>query len=442
MAYRRRLFADDYSSTGQRAWLEGVRGTSPAYWRDDYRGQLRFDSLVSAALVIPDSHIFDGLYFLSTGPQELAADLGRAGLREQDVPAIEVRGREETMEASLAALLRRDGRETLNGFVFKSLAVDVRHPLAAELARTPVADLDSWLNRADDVPGAVAGLLRTVLHRLDPAVDADSLIEPLELGWRRWMAPVAGIRVVKWPIYRDFTVVLQIDEEGSIERNLRTQQGITAFDAVMATINAGSEHRADISLITSQARDQAADDLAVLDDLTLVVAWYSRLRYRALASMHDCTCALVDRPWLPAVGTAHALMREALRLDDPTEVPLPDDVLTALGDLQPGQFEALVYDVRRELGRWWEVADVNALKVIADELARFARERTRGGLGIIEALPAAGTAVGAAVGTLGGPVGGLIGTGGKLALTRRRSEPERIRLRIIESALDRASGRR
>src|ERR1700760_4868257 len=126
-----RFFADDYSSSGQEAWSNAERGTDVAYWKDDYRGQLRFDSLLSRTLVIPDSHIFDGPYFLTTGPALLESALGRSGLGEHSTPALEVRGRESTLEGSLAAMLRRPGQPNLNAFVFKSVDPALRYPLAA-----------------------------------------------------------------------------------------------------------------------------------------------------------------------------------------------------------------------------------------------------------------------------------------------------------------------
>jgi hypothetical protein len=121
-----------------------------------------------------------------------------------------------------------------------------------------------------------------------------------------------------------------------------------------------------------------------------------------------------------------------LRLDDPAQVSLPDDVLTALGDLRPEQFEEFVRHQRRFLVGWWETRDVDYLHSLADALAGFTRERKRAQLGLAQTLPAAGSAIGTLAGA-GSPIGGLIGTGVKWALDRRKTDAERVRIRIQET---------
>jgi hypothetical protein len=437
-----RLFADDYSSTGQRAWLEGDRGTGPDFWQDDYRGQLRFDSLLARTLVIPDSHVFDGVFFLESGPRELNAMLGRSGLGNHKAPALEIRGREETLSDSLATFLRRPEHATLNAFVFKTIDSTIRHELAAELKRTPAVELDRALANAKDVPAGVAAVLESCLRRLDPAIDAKATVLPLKSGWRRWLREADEVDVKKWPLFKDFDLEAQAPHERSIEANMRTAVGRAALGEVLATIAHGSGHRSDVSELLAAGRAGSAGDDGVLSDLELIDVWYSRLRYRALASRHDCVCALADRPWLPAVGPGHALLREALRLDDPTHVPLPKDVLTALGDLHPRQFEEFVHRHRRVIVRWWNTREVDSLHALADALAGFARERKRVGLGLAQTLPPAGAAIGTLAAGAGGPIGGLIGTGGKVALERRRTDTERVRIRVQEAIEDRLAQRR
>lgn len=212
-----RLFADDYSSSGQLAWRDGERGTGRSYWDDDYRGQMRFDSLLSRTLVIPDSHIFDGAYFLTTSPGQLSSALGRRGLARHSVPALEIRGRESTLSGSLSSLLRRPGRATLNAFVFKSIAPEVRYLLAAELNRTPEDELERALASKEDIPAAVASVLEACLARIDPAIDAEQLVQPLELGWSRWLAEERDVVVKSWPTYATFDLVGQVAREPPVD---------------------------------------------------------------------------------------------------------------------------------------------------------------------------------------------------------------------------------
>jgi hypothetical protein len=437
-----RLFADDYSSSGQEAWLTGGRGTSSAYWRDDYSGQLRFDSLLSRTLVIPDSHIFDGPFFLATGPASLKQSLGRAGLGHRSLPALEVRGRESTLSDSLAALLRRPGHATLNAFVFKSLPPDLRYLVAAELKRTPEAVLDRALASADDVPAAVASVLRKCIGRIDTALDAEALLGPMVTGWRRWLDESAWIVVTNHPTYTRFDLSAQLTQEEPIDGVLRTTTGQGALAQVQSVIAEGSGHRSDVSELLAHLRDNSREDELGLEDLEIVDLWYSRLRYRALAARHGCSCNLSDRPWLPPVGAGQALLREALELDSPKHVPLPDDVLTTLGDLQGEEFQEFIRRQRRAIVRLWEAPSDDALHQLADALAQLTRQRERAPLGIAQLLPTAGGTVGALAGGAGAPIGGLIGTFGKAILDRQKTEPERVRIRVEEAVKSRITSTR
>lgn len=432
-----RLFADDYSSSGQLAWRCGERGTGAEYWIDDYLGQLRFDSLLSPTLVIPDSHVFDGVYFLTTTPSELHANLGRAGLRDRQRPAIEIRARQATLEDSLAVLLRREDHPTLNAFRFKAIGLDRSARLAEELGRTPETELDRALSGARSVPEGVASLLERCLVRVEPDVDASGSIEPLRRGWERWLAEEEHLVVKAWPTFSDFDLVAQIGREGTIDRELRGAVALDALGSIRRLLAVGSGHRADASAILARYR-AAADDEATLRELELVDVWYSRLRYRALAARHGCHCALADRPWLPAVGAGQALLRELIDGGAPVQVPLPDDVLTALGDLPAEDFEQLVHANRRWIVRLWTSRSVADLDAVADGIAAAPREAGVRSLGIAEGLPAAGGVMGALLGGVGGPLGVFIGTAAKGALERRENEPERIRLRVQEAAIHRA----
>ena len=239
-----RVFADDYSSSGQVAWKRGTRGLGPAFWDDDFLGQLRFDTLAARTLVIPDSHIFDGPYFVRRSPRELAVDLGRTS--KDDTTAVlpfEVRGRGTGLADTLATLLHRDSRDTLNAFVFKTIDDDVLRPLLAEeLGRTPARYLERSLTRSDDVATAVGAVVRAALLRIDTAVDVDALVEPIEEGWRRWLAEEQHVPVVTWPVHIDFNVEAGLAAEPFVEAKLTTELGHDALRAVKGLLAGGSEH--------------------------------------------------------------------------------------------------------------------------------------------------------------------------------------------------------
>jgi hypothetical protein len=103
--------------------VSGELGREGGAWRRDMLGQLRLDSLISETLVVPDSYVLDGRFFLSFSPGELRESLGRDFGRATETRhlPLEIPVRGGSLKASLAHLLRHTGRSTLNPFVFSTL---------------------------------------------------------------------------------------------------------------------------------------------------------------------------------------------------------------------------------------------------------------------------------------------------------------------------------
>jgi hypothetical protein len=445
-----RLFGDDYSASGQLAWKEGRRGSDPADWADDLLGLLRFDVLVAATLVIPDSHLFDGSFFLSRSPRELAYAVGRPG-RDGGEPSLplEIRGRGSGLADTLATFLVREGSDTLNAFVFKTIDDERLRPvLAEELGRTPSDDLERALSREDDTPAAVASVLRGAIHRVDPAADAATLVRPIEEGWRRWLAEERWVSVETWPIHRDFDIATSLKLDPPVSKRLNTQVGRDVLTEVLAVLARGSRHRADVSKVLAEPRASAAadGDELVLADLDAIDGWYSRGRYRALARRHGCSCVLADPPALPPLSVAQELLREirAGAVEPAPRVALPDAVLRRLADMEPADFRDLVYRHRRELRRWWDDGETDGLKAVAAAMGDVEPTTNRKRIGIAQLLPFVPPMLGYGVGhALGDPstgamFGGEATAAVSLAMMALRSDDEQVQARVLEAFTDRA----
>ena len=76
MSWRGRLIAEDYSNSTQQ------KRSQSNYWQQLYWGRLRLDSIVARTLVIPDTYLIDGRFFLSTGqPDAIVAENDQSPLR-------------------------------------------------------------------------------------------------------------------------------------------------------------------------------------------------------------------------------------------------------------------------------------------------------------------------------------------------------------------------
>lgn len=447
MGGTKRLFADDYSGTGQSDWKLGKRGTGGETWDSDFLGQLRFDSLTSETLVIPDSHIFDGPYFIGVSPTELLKKLGRCAPDDDPVASavlpIELRTRRATLSESLAELLRRERSSVLNHRAFKTIEdEDLRDAVARTLGSTPAERLDRALASAPDPAQAVMRVLRESFNDLGVADRADAVLGPIEQGWRTWLELESRLDVRQWPPDRPFRLADALAIEELPDVRLLTPMGAEAHRLTQEHVALGSRYRGDVWRDLVQLRQDANGDDDALAEVEMVERWYSRGRYRAIAWQHQSACVQVDRPWLEPLSALQALYREALDRPEGNHVEVPDGVISALGDMDAEAFRRLTFTYRRELAAWWREGDVDGLRLTAAALAdevKLAPPR-RNPVGLSELVGAAGPVGGAAAGAaVGGPVGAvvgaLIGAVGVVAAGHLRTptERDRVRDRILEA---------
>ena len=74
-------FCDVYAAGGQR------RRIDEGWASDEFLTHLRVDTLLARWLVLPDTYLLDGAYFLRVNPRELARRLGR-GLSDRKLPIL------------------------------------------------------------------------------------------------------------------------------------------------------------------------------------------------------------------------------------------------------------------------------------------------------------------------------------------------------------------
>ena len=445
MSSTARLLADDYSSTGQREWRLGIRGATAKFWRENLLGQLRFDTLVSETLVVPDTHLFDGTFFLETPPEELIKKLGR-GDPEADGEGrlpIEFRARRDTLEHSLADLLRHK-HDRLNHFPFKSIVDDaVRLALAEQLGLTPQSVLDDALRSADDVVTAVGSVLRDCLDVRGLRDLADEAIGPLEESWRRWLAVEERLTIHVWD--RAYKLRRALDYDPLPRGVPATDAGRRAHAIVMDRVREGELYRGDVTRELDGMRVGLSKDES--GDVDIVEKWYSRGRYRALAWQHVAVPAQLDRPWLRPATILQAQYRQALE-EHGQHIQLPPGVIARLGRMETPKFRRMVYENEPELDAWWHRGDEDGLRRVAEKLADLdeAPAEDKNPLGVSEwvgaAGPAGGTATGAALGGPGGAAAGaVVGFVGRILSSRRRTATpaDRTRDRILEAWTERAT---
>jgi hypothetical protein len=382
-----RRFSDVYSAAGQRERFD-------AGWsHDDFLAHLRVDALLAETIILPDTYLFDGAYFLDADPEDLRIRVGRE-ITGRQLPIV-VRTRRSTLKESLRGFLLRDGSPFLNRFPFNAIKDEAaRNALADALAAFPPDEYQRRLR--EDVPRDLARLLRELLERSGHEADAD--IDQMHAGWSKWLAtehaPESNrrLKVSKWN--RDLDVrEVATDDRYRIQpdNHLETPAGRTLHEEVLGTIESGRTYRADASRrFREEKKLMTRPDEA--RDLNTIRSWYDDTRHRAIARQHDCTAfAYTPNPSAKPIGPLQRREREIATdgARESTEVTVPEDFYYRLLSVDPEPYAKVMLKVMPHLRAWWNTGHVEALQRVMDDLLPVANQASgieKRAQGIIEVL--------------------------------------------------------
>lgn len=368
-----RLLADIYGATFQR--LIAPDGHLP----DSYISQLRFDSLFSRTIVVPDAHLLDGPFFLGVTPAALTAAIGRGG-RERHLP-LEIRCRSQLpagqrIADSLRTLLCRDDSEFLNTYAFNAIEdPGVRVELAAELGRVPTDLLRTRLRRVEavDVPTELATFLTEVAG---PGAALD--LERMAAGWRAWIEAEQShaVRTVPWD--GDFDLPEALRAQPFDADVLRTDAGRDILSSTNAVLT-HSRHRSDLTMIFEEARrnfgwrtdaDTDPTDLEA-QDLRDIDRWYTKARYLAVARQHGADISYVFDPASTPLNDAERRSRQIEAGGATTDVVLADELLPGLALMDDEQFGRFTQLHRPTLTAVWQGGTPKDVRKLVTELGAW-----------------------------------------------------------------------
>lgn len=324
--------------------------SSSQYWREEFLGRLRLDVVGFRSVVLPDSHLFDGAAFLDFEPRVLLASLARS--RSPGTSPLVVKARAKSLEESLRTLLvRRDGRETLNGFVFKMLGEEDRaQALASALATRTPAELESVLKRYESTAAGVGAFLGQTALGL--GLDMTGEIQRLARGWSEWLDAEANglVSVEQWSgTYDPATAARRTyanpDDYGSAYRHL---------EQVHRILTTPGSYSSEVDEFLADVAETATED--ELKDLQSVRDWEREVRRKALAMRHGV--ALRG----PVAGVPRESIWAKLSTSEEQSEPqtdVVDDFIYRLGVLDQSAFvDALAFGQPEP---WWVSRDADAL---------------------------------------------------------------------------------
>lgn len=356
-----RVLSETNVNMNQRATWDACAGDSA-----EFIGALRLDSIGFEEIVIPDTHFFDGMFFLNESePESLIAATAR-GARMGSSITILTRGTD--LRSSLLGLLG-DG-DRLNGFRFQS----IEDPAAAEALATLLATTsgDRLIDklREDSVASDLAGFIKDLAHANGLDVSAD--IAMIEGGWRRWLeaedAEVLRTRPYgPPPSERSNGTPKPLDLESAmdwqvVDRRMSDAAAAT-LDTISLLVRAGNTNRSVVQRVIRDAKVGAASQ--IIAELDAIDRWYQRGRHSAMAKQH--AAGLRVQVW-DGDFQRHEFDADVDEIENQIEVP--QGFLRRVGLLANEEFQRAV-DGRR-LRRWWAnptTTNVDELRFIMDSLA-------------------------------------------------------------------------
>jgi hypothetical protein len=356
---------------------------------------------------------------------------------------------------TVARFLRRGHSHWLNRFVFKSIPnPEARTALAADLGDRRVEELDGYLNAAPDVARGVSAFLSDRLRGLGYAANADEWIGPMEVSWSAWLAASPWLTTELWPSagVSDFDLWKALGPDWiDPRRDLRSNVGREALHRIAGHLKGKYELRGEVSYLLAQMRDAAGADEPALMDLRHLEGWYTRIRYRAIATQHNAVFVQsVDEGENPFGSTQRYVGSAAENVSNESRVELPDEILSGLANLDDQTWRRLVGQNLALLSRWWSQGRLDDFRQVASAVAGvISPPKSITPFGMFTAIPvvAAGLS-GVAVGEAGasaavtGGVTALVTAGSGFAIgAKRTASKRRVQRRIVDAARPFATSR-
>jgi hypothetical protein len=309
--FGKRFYTDFYDPVNQRKWIKQRfrKNNSEQGLRKIFLGRLRLDVLLSETLILTDSQILDGMFFLYQDPRDFLSSLARD--RSAPLP-IEIRSRRPRLEDSFLSFVKKGNQENLKGFSFSCIADEsTRVNIQTILENTRSERVSTWKD-----------VISIIKSEYGQSFNMDSL----DNGWNKWIEAQDSMlsrRVIEWN-RSGFCLDDCLNGPGLIEL-MKTEEG--KEEARQAI-----KHK-DRSLIDRRITElmQSIEDLTLKEDLRMLETGFNYAYNLAISRHHSC------KTFESFNGSPQA-RRSSLRLIDSTTPQLAKfegtlDTVLGLGEI-------------------------------------------------------------------------------------------------------------
>lgn len=358
--YKHRFFSDFYDSVFQRSYWNLIDNDSLSRFR--YLGKLRLDAILSHTIVLTDSQVLDGAFFLhqKSGPSFIMNNLSRS---ESLNPVIEVRARASRIEDSLLMLVKKPENLTIRPFSFSGIRdIIQRAEVSKLLAHTPYDKVNSW---------------KDILNIFKIAEVEKANIDLLYDSWSKWIEfqNKGIITIIKWETERGFPREFYAGTVEDFTEPFQTEEVKT-----FATwLHSHLKKRSTIDARIEQLRHTLESDKAKRE-LRILESRYHRIYNQAASWQHRCgsfessTSTLIemlDVKTDESESESQDNTEKGKKLDFSVGINGVDRFfLYKLGTMPVGKYEELFWTHSDNISNWWYHRDTNSLRRVIESVTK------------------------------------------------------------------------
>lgn len=350
-----RFYSDFYDSVFQRTYWKSVQEDVLARYR--FLGKLRLDSILSKTVVLADTQLLDGAFFLDpfNDPYSILKDLSRGKVIEG---AIEIRARDYDLEKSLLMFVKDPKGISLKSFSFSSIYDPESRALATDnIIKLPGDQINTW---------------QDILTRFKEFGIDKANVENIEMAWSKWieLQKRGMLKVVEWNRNRGFQIERFAGTKEEFLSGIKSKEVKSEGNWVYSNLLKRS-------LLDVKFEDLKHQwDAEMISELRILEAKYHRIYDQAAAWQHYCGSYESSVSTLIELLYTHDeedSQMESVVNDITTNQILKIDgidpfFLYKLGTMPTSEYEKFFWNHSANLSLWWNHNDIDSLRVAIDGL--------------------------------------------------------------------------
>lgn len=354
-----RIFSDFYDSIFQRQYHRIKVHDDLISYR--YLGKLRLDAILSQTIVLLDTQILDGCFFLDerNSPEILLAELWRG--KTLGFP-LEIRARNQSIGQSIVQFLKNPQTGLIKEFSFSGIHDPAqRDEVTRNFQKTAPDNIKEWRD--------IIRLFR------DFGVSKDN-VEEYEAAWSKWIElhENGKIPVREWEINRGFPINEYAGSQKDFLHGIEDEEVKKEGQWIFSNLDG---KRSIIDLKFNQYKQ--IWDGGRIRELRILEAKYHRCYDQAAAWQHNCglfESTISNLIELINVGDDRSLS-ELEKLDQNSNLDnfiLIDDIdpyfLFKLGTMEAATFAEICWQYSYQIGNWWHHQQTASLEKVLDAFIR------------------------------------------------------------------------